>query len=70
MRGWRARTSVDLPEKSRPSIVTKTPREAALSLGRGVTKSVALCGGDVGLEEVPVLWAGCPHSLCVPLHPD
>jgi hypothetical protein len=39
-----ARTSVDLPEKSRPSIVTKMPREAVPLLGCGVTEGVALRG--------------------------
>ena len=64
-------TSVDLPEKSRPSIVTKTPREASPSLGRGVAEGVAPGGGDVGLEEIAVLGApGVAHRLGVPLHPD
>src|ERR687898_2428668 len=65
----RARTSVDLPEKSRPSIVTKTPREAPPSLGCGVTEGVALGSGDVGLEELLVLGAGIAHRLGVPLSP-
>jgi hypothetical protein len=50
-----ARTSVDLPEKSGPSMVTKMPREALARAvvppsGCGPAQSVALCGSDVGLE--------------------
>jgi hypothetical protein len=55
-----ARTSVDLPEKSGPSMVTKMPREACAVVppsGREPAKRVALRGGDVGLEEVAVLGA-------------
>src|SRR5215207_518979 len=71
--GFRARTRVDLPEKSRPSIVTKMPRNLcglAVSLGRGAPEGVALGGTDVRLEEVPVLGPGGAHRLGVPLDPD
>src|SRR5215211_42331 len=76
--GSRARTSVDLPEKSRPSIVTKMPldvsradAEATLPvLGRSAAVGVTLGRGDVGLEEVPVLRSRLAHGFGVPLHPD
>jgi hypothetical protein len=51
--GLIARTSVDLPEKSGPSMVTKMPREACAVVppsGCGPAQSMALCGGDVSLE--------------------
>jgi hypothetical protein len=53
-----ARTSVDFPEKSGPSMVTKIPREARAVVppsGRGSAQSVSLGGGDVRREEVAVL---------------
>jgi hypothetical protein len=69
--GLMARTSVDLPEKSGPSMVTKMPREACAVVppsGRGPAQSVALRGGDVGLEQVAVLGGGIAHRLGVPLN--
>jgi hypothetical protein len=64
---------VDLPEKSRPSTVTKRPRltcPARGSLRCGpAARSVSLGGGDVSHEEVAVLGTLCvTHSLRVPLH--
>src|SRR3712207_3205018 len=70
--GLRARTSVDLPEKSGPSMVTKMPREARAVVspsGRGSAQGVALGGGDEGPEEVAVLGSRVAHGRRVPLHP-
>jgi hypothetical protein len=52
-------------------MVTKMPREACAVVppsGRGPAQSVALRGGDVGLEQVAVLGGGIAHRLGVPLN--
>ena len=71
--GLMARTRVDLPEKSGPSIVTKMPLgmpvcAAGLSgLRRGPAQGVTLRRGDVGLEEALLLRSRTTHCLRVPL---
>ena len=66
-----ARTRVDLPEKSGPSIVTKMPLRVlcglAFQLGRGLAHGVTLRRRDVRLEETFLLRTGAAHSLGVPL---
>ena len=67
-----ARTRVDLPEKSGPSIVTKMPRRVLCAaglpaLGRGPAQGVTLRRRDVRLEEALLLRTGSAHSLGVPL---
>ena len=69
-----ARTRVDLPEKSGPSMVTKMPLRvpcgfcaAVLPSGRGLAQGVALRRRDVSLEEALLLRTGAAHGLGVPL---
>ena len=70
--GLMARTRVDLPEKSGPSIVTKMPRRVLCAaglpaLGCGPAQGVTLRRRDVRLEEALLLRTGSAHSLGVPL---
>src|SRR5215204_2281602 len=69
---FRMSASVDLPEKSRPSMVTKRPRGAGSTrrfLRCGAPEGVAFGGLDVGPEEVAMrrVLPGFAHRLGVPL---